>query len=203
MKFICIGRNYAEHAKELNNPLPTEPVIFIKPDTALLKSGADFYLPDYSNNVHFELELIFRVCLEGKHVQPQFAMKYVDGISLGIDFTARDVQDECKAKGLPWTKAKCFNGSAVVAEFQPLENYPNLNDIHFEFQQNGETKQIGHSAMMLFDLPAIISYISTIMTIKRGDIIFTGTPSGVGKTVAGDVLTGYLEGKKLLETKVK
>lgn len=203
MKFICIGRNYAEHAKELNNPLPAEPVIFIKPDTALLPNKGTLYLPEYSNDVHYEIELIFKVCLEGKFIQPEYALKYVNQISVGIDFTARDVQEECKKKGLPWTKAKCFNGSAAVGEFIPISEIHDLKNISFELYQNGQIKQQGNSAMMLFDVPAIISYISTIMTLKRGDIIFTGTPAGVGKTNANDTLTGYLGGKKLLEIQVQ
>jgi len=203
MKFICIGRNYAEHAKELNNPLPAEPVIFIKPDTALLPDKGTLYLPEYSNDVHYEIELIFKVCLEGKFIQPEYALKYVNQISVGIDFTARDVQEECKKKGLPWTKAKCFNGSAAVGEFIPISEIHDLKNISFELYQNGQIKQQGNSAMMLFDVPAIISYISTIMTLKRGDIIFTGTPAGVGKTNANDTLTGYLGGKKLLEIQVQ
>jgi len=203
MKFICIGRNYAEHAKELNNPLPAEPVIFIKPDTALLPDKGTLYLPEYSNDVHYEIELIFKVCLEGKFIQPEYALKYVNQISVGIDFTARDVQEECKKKGLPWTKAKCFNGSAAVGEFIPISEIHDLKNISFKLYQNGQIKQQGNSAMMLFDIPAIISYISTIMTLKRGDIIFTGTPAGVGKTNANDTLTGYLGGKKLLEIQVQ
>jgi len=203
MKFICIGRNYAEHAKELNNPLPSEPVIFIKPDTALLPNKGTLYLPEYSNDVHYEIELIFKVCLEGKFIQPEYALKYVNQISVGIDFTARDVQEECKKKGLPWTKAKCFNGSAAVGEFIPVSEIHDLKNISFELYQNGQIKQQGNSVMMLFDVPAIISYISTIMTLKRGDIIFTGTPAGVGKTNANDTLTGYLGGKKLLEIQVQ
>lgn len=202
MKFICVGRNYTEHIRELNNTLPAEPVIFIKPDTALLQNKGTLYLPDYSQEIHYEIELIFKVCLEGKFIQPQYALKYVNQISVGIDFTARDVQEECKKKGLPWTKAKCFNGSAAVGDFIPLSDVPDLKNITFELYQNGELKQKGNSAYMLFDVPTIISYISTIMTLKKGDIIFTGTPAGVGKTLPGDVLTGYLSGKKLLEIHV-
>ncbi|PRY08919.1 2-keto-4-pentenoate hydratase/2-oxohepta-3-ene-1,7-dioic acid hydratase in catechol pathway [Pontibacter ummariensis] len=203
MKILAIGRNYVEHIAELKNEVPDEPVIFFKPDTAILRHNEPFYYPEYTNDVHHEAELILRVCREGKNIDTKFAQKYYDGIGLGIDFTARDLQAKAKAKGLPWTLAKGFNGSAPVSEFLPLNQFPDLQDINFRLDVNGETKQQGNSKMMLHPFDAIIAYISRFITLKTGDIIFTGTPAGVGPVKIGDRLEGYVEDKKLLDFEVK
>ncbi len=203
MKILAIGRNYTEHIKELENEKPEEPVIFSKPDTALLKNNAPFYLPDFSNNIHYEVELILRIGREGKNIETKFAHKYYDGIGIGIDFTARDLQQKAKEKGLPWTLAKGFNGSAPVSEFLPLSDFPDLNNINFGLLLNGEERQKGNSSQMLFSFNEIISYISRFILLKKGDIIFTGTPEGVGKINAGDKLEAFIENKKLLEVEIK
>lgn len=203
MKIIAIGRNYAEHIEELKNERPSEPVVFLKPDTAVLKNGAPFYHPDFSQNIHHEVELVLKVCKEGKYIQKQFAHRYFDEIGLGIDFTARDLQDKCKSKGLPWEIAKAFNGSAPVGEFLPVTEFKNLQDINFHLLINGELRQKGNTSMMLFDFGTIIEYISRFFTLKKGDLIFTGTPAGVGKVNIGDRLEGFIEDKKLLDFEVK
>lgn len=203
MKIICVGRNYVEHAQELGNAVPENPIIFIKPDTALLKNNEDFYHPEFTNDIHYECELVFRVSRQGKCVQEKFATTYLDGIGLGIDFTARDLQAEAKKKGLPWTMAKCFNHSAPVSEFLPLADFPNLQDIHFEMKMNGETRQTGHSAKMIYSIPFLVSYISQFITLKKGDFIFTGTPAGVGKVTANDNIQAFLEGKKMMDFMIK
>jgi acylpyruvate hydrolase len=203
MKILCIGKNYLEHIKEMSGERPDEPVIFMKPDTALLKNNAPFYLPAFSNNIHYEVELILRICKEGKNIEEKFAHKYFDGIGLGIDFTARDLQQKAKEKGNPWTLAKGFNGSAPVSDFLPLTEFPDLKNINFSLGVNEEIKQKGNSSMMLFDFSQIISYISKFMTLKKGDIIFTGTPEGVGKVGIGDKLAGFIEQKKILEIEIK
>ncbi|MFN4234189.1 MAG: fumarylacetoacetate hydrolase family protein [Bacteroidia bacterium] len=202
MKIICIGRNYAEHAKELNNAVPTEPVFFLKPDTAILKNGSTFYLPDFSNDIHHELEVVIKISKAGKFIEPDFAHKYFDEIGLGIDFTARDVQQKCKEKGLPWEKAKAFDGSAPVGDFIPKSEINDLGNIDFELLVNGNIRQKGNTRDMLFNIAQIISYVSKFVTIKTGDLIYTGTPSGVAAVKEGDVLEGFLNGKKLLEIKV-
>lgn len=199
MKIIGIGRNYADHAKELGNAVPEQPIIFFKPDTALLKQNQDFYYPEFSQDVHFECELVFRISREGKYVKRKFAHSYIDGIGLGIDFTARDLQSEAKKKGLPWTLAKGFNHSAPVSEFRSPADFPDWSNIRFECKINGETRQLGHSADMIFDVPYLVEYISQYITLKKGDMIFTGTPEGVGPVQKGDHLQGWLEGEKLLD----
>ena len=179
MKIIAVGRNYIDHAKELNNPVPEKPVIFLKPDTAVLKDNKDFYYPEFSKDVHFEVELVLRVCNEGKHVSKKFAHKYYDAIGLGIDFTARDLQSELKSKGLPWELAKAFDHSAVVGEFIPKENIENLENINFSLLKNEETVQQGNSADMIFDFDSLITFVSKYITLRKGDLIYTGTPAGV------------------------
>lgn len=202
MKIICIGRNYAEHAKELNNSVPTEPVFFLKPDTAVLKNESTFYLPDFSSDIHHELEIVVKISKAGKFIEPDFAHKYFDEIGLGIDFTARDVQQKCKEKGLPWEKAKAFDGSAPVGEFISKTKLNDLGNIDFELLVNGTLRQKGNSRDMIFNICQIISYVSKFVTLKTGDLIYTGTPSGVAAVKEGDVLEGFLNGKKLLEIKV-
>lgn len=201
MKIICIGRNYAEHAKELNNPLPTEPVFFMKPDTALMTEGA-FYIPDFTKNVHYECELVLRIKKVGKHIPEKFALDYVDEIGLGIDFTARDIQDQCKEKGLPWEKAKAFDHSAPLGkQFIPLNK--SAENIAFSLEKNGQTVQVGNTRDMIFNFAQIIAFVSQFVTLRTGDYIFTGTPSGVGPVAIGDKLAGYLEGEKMFEFEVK
>ncbi|GHB28317.1 fumarylacetoacetate hydrolase family protein [Mongoliitalea lutea] len=203
MKVIAIGRNYAEHIEELNNERPTAPVVFLKPDAAVLKNNAPFYHPDFSQNIHHEVELVLKVCKEGKYIQPQFAHRYFDEIGIGIDFTARDLQDTCKTKGLPWEIAKAFNGSAPVGSFLPVSAFKSMNDINFHLLINGELKQKGNTSMMLFDFNAIIAYVSQFFTLKKGDLIFTGTPAGVSKVSIGDRLEAFIEDQKLLDFEVK
>ncbi|SFG30254.1 fumarylacetoacetate hydrolase family protein [Pontibacter chinhatensis] len=203
MKIVAIGRNYADHIAELKNEVPDEPVIFFKPDTAVLRNNEPFYYPEYTNDVHHEVELILRISREGKNIDPKFAHKYYDAIGLGIDFTARDLQAKAKAKGLPWTLAKGFNGSAPISEFMPLSEFPDLQNINFRLDVNGETRQQGNSKMMMNSFDDIIAYISKFITLKKGDVIFTGTPEGVGPVKIGDRLEGYVEDKKLLDFEVK
>jgi len=204
MKIICVGRNYSEHARELQNEVPKEPVLFLKPETALLPKNHPFIYPGHTSDLHYELELVLRINKLGKHINPKFAKKYFDQIGLGIDFTARDVQRECKSKGLPWEKAKAFDHSAVLSKRfinkTDLDTYPNLN---FRLLKNGEVVQNGQSIDMIFDFSHLISYISKYFTLKIGDLIFTGTPAGVGPAQKGDKLEGYLEDQKLLEIKIK
>jgi 2-keto-4-pentenoate hydratase/2-oxohepta-3-ene-1,7-dioic acid hydratase in catechol pathway len=203
MKILCIGRNYADHIAELKNEIPDEPVIFTKPDTALLRQNAPFYFPDFSSDIHHEIELILRISKEGKNIQPKFAQNYYDGIGLGVDFTARDLQAKAKAKGLPWTLAKEFNGSAPVSEFKPLSNFPDQNNINFSLKVNGEVRQQGNSELMMHKFADIIAFISRYITLKKGDIIFTGTPAGVGPVQIGDRLEGFIEQEKMLDFEVK
>jgi 2-keto-4-pentenoate hydratase/2-oxohepta-3-ene-1,7-dioic acid hydratase in catechol pathway len=203
MKIICIGRNYAEHAKELGNAVPTEPVFFCKPDSAILPKGNPFFIPDWTSDVHYEVELVLRIDRLGKHISKEFATRYYGAVGLGIDFTARDVQEELKKKGLPWEKAKGFDGSAVVSpDFIPIEEL-NANQIEFSMKKNGTLVQHGASSDMIFDFNAIIAYVSQYMTLKIGDLIFTGTPSGVGKVNAGDELTGFIGERAMFQVKVK
>lgn len=202
MKIFCVGRNYSEHAKELNNAIPEAPVIFMKPPTALLK-GKDFYMPEFSKDMHFECELVYRVCKNGKHIAAQFASKYVDAVAVGIDFTARDVQSNQKTKGLPWEIAKAFDNSAVVSEFTPISGIANPASINFSMEKNGTTVQTGNSADMLYSIDTIIEYLSKFFTLQKGDLIYTGTPAGVGPVAIGDMLTGYLEGVKSFEINIK
>lgn len=203
MKIICIGRNYADHIKELNNDTPSEPVVFLKPDTALLKNNEPFYYPSHSSDMHHEVEVVVRIHKNGKFISPEFAHKYYDEIGLGVDFTARDVQQRLKEKGLPWEIAKGFNGSAPVSEMVPKSRYSNLQDLHFSLAVNGEIKQKGHTALMITTIDQMIAYVSQFFQLKTGDLIFTGTPAGVGPVKIGDTLTGFLEAKEMFSFSVK
>jgi 2-keto-4-pentenoate hydratase/2-oxohepta-3-ene-1,7-dioic acid hydratase in catechol pathway len=204
MRIFAIGRNYAEHIQELSNERPDEPVIFTKPDTALLRNNAPFYYPPFSNAIHYEVELILRICKEGKNIDEKFAHKYFDAITIGVDFTARDLQQKAKEKGLPWDIAKGFNGSAPVAEkFIKVEEFKDLKNINFSLKVNGELKQQGNTSFMLFSFDYIISYLSKFFTLRTGDLIFTGTPKGVGPVKVGDVLSACIENEELLEFEVK
>ncbi|PDS26569.1 fumarylacetoacetate hydrolase family protein [Flavobacterium branchiophilum] len=203
MKIICIGRNYVEHIKELHNERPTEPVVFMKPDSAVLLKQHPFVIPEFSNDVHHEIEVIVKICKVGKYIDAKFAHKYYDEISIGIDFTARDLQDTLKAKGLPWEKAKSFDGSAVVGDFVSKNNFTSLENLHFELTNNGKTVQEGHTQNMMWKIDELIAYISQYFTLKIGDIIFTGTPKGVAAVRPNDVLEGFLEGNKLFRINIK
>ena len=203
MKIICIGRNYSNHAKELNNPVPDKPIFFIKPDTALLRTN-EFYIPPYSSNIHYELEFVVKIKKVGKSISKRFASKYYDEVSVGLDLTARDLQQECKTKGLPWEKAKAFDGSAPMGEFISLsENNLDVNNLSFELKKNNETVQVGNTNQMIFSVAQIIEHVSKFFTLKIGDLIYTGTPSGVGQVVNGDLLEGFIENKKMFEVKVR
>lgn len=202
MKIICIGRNYAEHAKEMNSAVPTEPVFFMKPDTALLKEG-DFYIPEFTKDLHHEIELVLKICKVGKHIEEQFAQKYYDEIGLGIDFTARDIQAKCKEKGLPWEKAKAFDNSAPLGKMVKKEELGDLNSINFELKINGESRQIGNSKDLIFSFDKVVSYVSQFVTLKQGDLIYTGTPEGVGPVKIGDKMEGFINGVSFLTLNVK
>jgi len=203
MKLICIGRNYAGHIKELENERPEAPVIFIKPDTSILLKKQPFFIPDFSNDVHHEVEILVKIKKVGKHINQKFARKYYDEIGLGIDFTARDVQSKLKEKGLPWEIAKGFDGAAVVGTFFPKENFDEVDNIKFRLEKNDAVVQEGNTALMLWKIDELIAHVSKFFTLKIGDIIFTGTPSGVAKVSPNDVLTGYIEDKKSFSVKVK
>ena len=203
MKVIAVGRNYIDHAKELNNPVPENPVVFMKPDTALLKDNKDFYYPEFSKDIHFECELVVRICNEGKHVSQKFAHKYYDAIGLGIDFTARDIQSKHKEKGLPWELAKAFDHSAVISPLIPKEEFEEIKNIQFSLKKNDEIVQAGHTKDMIFDIDSLIVYISKFITLRKGDLIYTGTPAGVGPVSIGDKLEGFLEGKSMFTTLIK
>lgn len=203
MKIICIGRNYAEHIAELQHERPTDPVIFMKPDSAILPVHNPFYIPDFSNDLHYEVELVVKINRLGKHIAPRFAHKYYDEIGLGIDFTARDLQNQLKDKGLPWEKAKAFDGSAVIGDFLPKTYFSDLNAIEFGLKKNQEWVQKGNSEMMLWKIDELIAYVSQFFTLKIGDLIFTGTPAGVGKVSPEDELLGFIGEKKMFEVKVK
>jgi len=204
MRIFAIGRNYAEHIKELNNERPDEPVIFTKPDTAVLRNNTPFYYPEFSKDVHYEVELVLRIAKEGKNIQEKFASKYYDAIGIGVDFTARDLQQKAKDKGLPWDIAKGFNGSAPISDkFIPIDDFKNLADINFSLKVNDEIKQQGNTSLMLFNFDYIISYLSRFFTLRTGDLIFTGTPKGVGPVSVGNVLSAYIENEKLLEFEIK
>ena len=204
MKIICIGRNFSDHAKELNNAQPTEPVVFLKPDTALLRNNDPFFIPDFSNDVHHEVELIVKINRLGKNIQPQFANKYFDEIGLGRDFTARDLQDDLKGKGLPWEKSKAFDSSAVISKnFINKSAFEKINNIDFYLEVNGHKVQTGNTNQMLFNIEELICYVSKYFTLKIGDLIYTGTPSGVGKVNINDELVGYLGSTKMFDFKVK
>lgn len=203
MKIIAIGRNYAEHAKELNNPVPGNPVIFMKPDTALLRDNKPFYHPDFSEDVHYEIEIVLKINKEGKHISEKFAAGYFDEIALGVDFTARDIQQRHKEKGLPWELAKSFDHSAPVSGFVPKSQFADLRHLNFSLDINGQNRQSGNTSLMLFSFEYIIAFVSRYITLKKGDLIFTGTPQGVGKINIGDHLEGYIENQKMLDFYVK
>ncbi|SOC81017.1 2-keto-4-pentenoate hydratase/2-oxohepta-3-ene-1,7-dioic acid hydratase (catechol pathway) [Salinimicrobium sediminis] len=204
MKIICIGRNYTEHIAELKNERPQEPVIFLKPDSAILLKKMPFFIPPFSQDVHYEVELLVRINKIGKHIQQKFAHKYYDEIGLGIDFTARDLQQKLKEKGLPWEKAKAFDGSAVIGEkWLKKTHFQDLNNISFSLEKNGEAVQSGTTSHMLWKIDEIIEYISQYFTLKIGDIIFTGTPAGVGPVAINDTLTGFIEDKQIFSIQVK
>ena len=203
MKIICIGRNYTKHIEELHNERPVEPVVFLKPDSAVLLKQHPFVIPEFSNDVHHEIELIVRINKVGKYIEPKFAHKYYDEISVGLDFTARDFQEKLIAKGLPWEKAKAFDGSAVIGDFMSKKIFSSLESLNFELTNNGKTVQKGNSSLMLWKIDEIISYVSQFFTLKIGDIIFTGTPDGVAAVQPNDVLEGFLENNKLFRIQVK
>lgn len=203
MKLICIGRNYTKHIEELQNERPTEPVVFIKPDTAILLKKQPFFIPDFSEDVHHEVEVLVKINRVGKHIDKKFAHKYYNEIGLGIDFTARDLQQKLKEKGLPWEKAKSFDGSAVIGDWINKSEISDINNLNFSLQKNEITIQTGNTSHMLYKIDEIIEYVSKYFTLKIGDIIFTGTPAGVGKVVANDKLKGYIEDKELFSVKVK
>jgi 2-keto-4-pentenoate hydratase/2-oxohepta-3-ene-1,7-dioic acid hydratase in catechol pathway len=204
MKIICIGRNYAAHAAELNNPIPETPLLFLKPDTAVLKDGKAFYHPNFSNDIHHEIEVVLRICKNGKSIEPEFAHKYYDQATLGIDFTARDLQSKCKEQGHPWEIAKAFDNSAVLGEMMLLAELRNADgQVDFSLSKNGVQVQHGNTSQMLSNFDAIISYASKFFTLQVGDLIFTGTPAGVSQVKIGDVLEGFVGDKKLLYCEVK
>jgi 2-keto-4-pentenoate hydratase/2-oxohepta-3-ene-1,7-dioic acid hydratase in catechol pathway len=203
MKIICIGRNYAAHAKELNNEIPENPVFFLKPDTSLIRNNAPFYYPDFSTDIHHEVEIVLKINRLGKNIDRKFAHRYYDEIGIGIDFTARDLQNECKKKGLPWEMAKAFEGSAPIGKFLPKSSIPDLNNISLRLDINGTTVQNGTSANMLFHFDTIIEYVSKFFPLKIGDLIYTGTPEGVGPVKIGDHLQAYLNEQLLLDFKIK
>lgn len=203
MKIICIGRNYVDHAKELNNAVPSEPVVFIKPDSAILQTNKPFFIPSFSNDVHHELEIVVKINKVGKHIQPQFAPKYYNQITVGIDFTARDLQSELKQKGLPWEKAKAFDGSAPLGKFIDVSQFKDIQNIDFSLQKNGELVQSGNTKDMLFKVNDIIAHVSKYFTLKIGDLIYTGTPAGVGPVKINDKLDAFIGTQKLLSTHVK
>ncbi len=203
MKIICIGRNYTDHIEELANERPDEPILFIKPDSSVLPKAQDFYIPEFSNEIHYEVELLLKIKKVGKHISEKFAHKYYDEIGLGIDFTARDLQSKLKEKGLPWEKAKGFDGAAVIGKWIPKRNFQNLHDLNFALMKNGEMVQKGNTGLMLWKIDELISYVSKYFMLKKGDIIFTGTPAGVGKISTNDYLSGILEGEELFSVKIK
>ncbi|MBP2830636.1 fumarylacetoacetate hydrolase family protein [Aquimarina sp. U1-2] len=203
MKIICIGRNYTDHIKELENEKPTDPVIFMKPDTSILLKKQPFFIPDFSNNVHYEVEILVKIKKIGKYIDQKFAHKYYDEIGLGIDFTARDIQNQLKAKGLSWEKAKAFDGAAVIGEWIAKEEFSDVNDIDFRLEKNEEIAQQGNTKLMLWKIDELIAYVSQYFTLKIGDIIFTGTPAGVGPVATNDTLTGFIGERKMFSIKVK
>lgn len=202
MKIICIGRNYVNHAKELNNPVPKQPLVFMKPQTALVKNNRDFYYPEFTEDLHYEAEIVLKICKNGKHIQEKFAHKYFQEITIGIDFTARDVQSRCKAKGHPWEIAKAFDHSAPIGEFISIENI-DTSAIPFSLTKNDEIVQNGNTKDLIFPFATLISYVSKYFTLQTGDLIFTGTPAGVGAVNIGDTLEGFIGSQKLLECKIK
>src|SRR5690606_18605329 len=203
MKIICVGRNYTAHAQELGNPVPEHPVLFMKPQTALLQSGKDLYYPEFTKDLHYEAELVFRVGRNGKYIAEKFAWKYINAVTLGIDFTARDLQEIQKQKGLPWEIAKAFDGSAVRGELLPIDSANPPSDLSFSLQKNGATVQKGNIQDMLFSIPKIISYASQFFTLNTGDLIFTGTPAGTGPVQIDDKLIGYIHDEKMFEITIR
>ncbi|MGF7214556.1 2-keto-4-pentenoate hydratase/2-oxohepta-3-ene-1,7-dioic acid hydratase in catechol pathway [Spirosoma lacussanchae] len=203
MKIICVGRNYAEHIQELNNEQPDDPVIFLKPETAIPLKNEPFFYPDFSSDVHHEVEILVKINRVGKNIDEKFAHKYYDEIGVGIDFTARDVQSKLKAKGLPWELAKGFNGSAPMSGFVPKTEFADLQQLNFRLDVNGETRQQGNTSLMLFKIDYLIAFVSRYFMLQQGDVIFTGTPKGVSPVQVGDRLTAYLEDRKMLEIDVK
>lgn len=204
MKIICVGRNYAEHIEELKNERPDAPVLFAKPETARLPKNEDFYIPDFSENIHFEVEVLVKISKVGKYIQPKFAGNYYDKIGLGIDFTARDIQQQLKEKGLPWEKAKAFDGSAVIgSRWLDKTDFENIQDIDFSLNKNGQPVQKGNTGLMLWKIDELIAEISKFFTLKIGDVLFTGTPAGVGKVEAGDLLEGFVEGEPIFDVTIK
>lgn len=203
MKIICIGRNYAEHIAELENEKPTDPVIFLKPDTAILVKKQPFFIPDFSNDIHYEVEILVKISKVGKYIDKKFAHKYYNEIGLGIDFTARDLQASLKEKGLPWEKAKAFDGSAVIGDWIPVDQIKDVNAIEFSLKKNENIVQIGNTSLMLWKIDELIEFISKYFTLKIGDVIFTGTPAGIGKVEPNDRLAGYLEDKQMFSITVK
>ena len=203
MKIIAIGRNYIDHAKELNNPVPQEPIFFLKPDTALVNNNDPFFYPDFSNDIHYEAEIVIKINKVGKNIQEKFAHRYYEEIGIGIDFTARDLQAECKRKGHPWEIAKAFDSSAPIGKFLPKNEFTDLNNINFTLDINGKNVQTGNTGDMIFTVDKLISYVSSFMTLKIGDLLFTGTPAGVGPVKIGDRLKASIEGIELLDFMVK
>jgi acylpyruvate hydrolase len=203
MRIFAIGRNFPAHAKELNNAVPTSPVVFTKPDTALIKNNEPFYFPNFSKEIHYEVEVVLRIGKEGKNIDKKFAHKYIDAYALGIDFTARDLQDQLKAQALPWDIAKGFNGSAPISNFTEWNGETDLNNINFSLNINEKQVQVGNTADMLFKYDDILAYVSTYFTLRKGDYIYTGTPPGVGAIAVGDQLVGYLNGKEMLNFSIK
>jgi 2-keto-4-pentenoate hydratase/2-oxohepta-3-ene-1,7-dioic acid hydratase in catechol pathway len=203
MKIICIGRNYTKHIEELQNERPTEPVVFLKPDTAILPKNMPFFIPSFTDDIHHEVEILVRINRVGKHIETKFAHKYYDEIGLGIDFTARELQNQLKEKGLPWEKAKAFDGSAVIGNLLPKDKFESLNSINFELKNNGVSVQKSSTANMMWQIDELIAHVSQYFTLKIGDIIFTGTPEGVAKVVPNDVLEGFIEGESMFRIQIK
>ena len=203
MKIFCVGRNYVAHAKELNNEVPDEPIIFMKPKSALLQAHTPFYYPEFTNELHYECELVLRISKNGKYIQDRFATKYYDAVTVGIDFTARDIQTELKEKGLPWEKAKAWDNSAAIGKWIPLQNVKNKKDINFCMYKNKELVQQGNSNLMINNFDKIVAYISNYFSVNIGDLVFTGTPAGVGECVVGDELEGFIEDDSLFTIEIK
>ena len=203
MKIICIGRNYVDHAKELKNPVPSEPVFFLKPDSSLLKRNRPFFYPDFSEDIHYEAEIVINISKVGKNIRMEFAHTYYDKIAIGLDLTARDLQSQLKKKGLPWTKAKGFDNAAPISPFVSLSGFPDINNINFRLDMNGETVQRGNTGEMVFSVDDLIVYLSRFMTLKTGDLIFTCTPAGVGPIKIGDYFEAFIEGRKMMHLRVK
>jgi len=199
MKIICVGRNYAEHAKELKNDIPSEPVIFFKPDCAILRNNQPFFIPSFSKNLHYEVEIVFKISKVGKTISKKFANRYYDSIAIGIDFTARDLQEKCRANGLPWEISKAFDSSAAISRFIPKTDFNDLGKLHFSLIKNNEVVQQGNTSDMIFHIDEIISYVSQFVTLKTGDLIYTGTPAGVGPVKIGDHLQAYIEDRKMMD----